>query len=250
MKYQPGQSMVHRLHPLLKLGWLLWLTVAVFAFESPPLPVIVVVCAVLLLWGSGVAPWRIPGVRVWAAVGTLLLVTHALSDREGAAIIGPLTANGLGAGVRAAGRLLAVMSLSTLFVTTTEPVSLVCALVNMGLPYRWGFALMTALRLAPVFRVEAHHVYRAQMVRGVAYDGPAFRRWWAMAKYLCFPLLVSALRSAHSLSLSMEGRAFGLYRRRTYMREVKVGRLDVVAGLSLALSMLVAVVYALGYFSL
>ena len=250
MKYQPGRSMTHRLHPLLKLGWLLWLTVAVFAFHSPFLPVVVVVCAVLLLWSSGVAPRRIPGVRAWVAVGTLLLVTHALSDREGAVIVGPLTADGLGAGVRAAGRLLAVISLSTLFVTTTEPVSLVFALVSMGLPYRWGFTLMTALRLAPVFRVEAHHVYRAQLVRGVAYDRLVFRRWWAMAKYLCFPLLVSALRSAHSLSLSMEGRAFGLHPRRTYMRQVQLGRLDTVAGVTLAVSMLVAVAYGLGYISL
>ena len=30
MRFQPGQSVIHRLHPVVKLAWLLWVTVAVF----------------------------------------------------------------------------------------------------------------------------------------------------------------------------------------------------------------------------
>ena len=85
---------------------------------------------------------------------------------------------------------------------------------------------MTALRLAPVFGLEAHHVRRAQLVRGVAYDAAPPRKWWLMLRCLCFPLLVSAVRTAHSLSLSMEGRAFGLHGRRTFAREVTSTRYD------------------------
>jgi energy-coupling factor transport system permease protein len=175
------------------------------------------------------------------AIGITAL--HAAVGREGGEIVGPVTDVGLVNGVRAAGRLLAVILMSTLFVTTTEPVSLACALMGVGLPYRWGFALVTALRLAPIFRVEAHHVYRAQLVRGVAYDAAGPRRWWLILRRLCLPLLVSALRTAHSLSLSMEGRAFGLHRQRTYMRPVSVSGRDLVAGALLGLSVLAAVWY-------
>ena len=104
---------------------------------------------------------------------------------------------------------------------------------------------MTALRLVPVFRVEAHHVYRAQLVRGVAHDASGPRKWWLILRHLCLPLLVSALRTAHSLSLSMEGRAFGLHRKRTYLREVTAGYRDVVAGTLLAASILLALWYGL-----
>jgi energy-coupling factor transport system permease protein len=112
--------------------------------------------------------------------------------------------------------------------------------MGVGLPDRWGFALVTALRLAPIFRAEADHVYRAQRMRGVAYDAGAPRRWYLMLRHLCLPLVVSALRTAHALALSMEGRGFGLHRRRTYMREVALHGCDVVAIVLLVLSILAA----------
>lgn len=243
MNFQPGQSIVHRLHPAVKLAWLLWVTVAVFVFDSALLPLAAAACTLGLLWLSGVAPWRIPGIRVWATLGAAILIAHAAVVRDGDPIIGPLTSVGLFAGLRAMGRLLAVILMSALFVATTEPFSLACALIRMGLPYRWGFALVTALRLVPVFRLEAHHICRAQLVRGVAYDVAGPRRWWLVLRHLCLPLLVSALRTAHSLSLSMEGRAFGLYPRRTYMRPVVAGWRDFVAGGVLVASVATAVWY-------
>jgi energy-coupling factor transport system permease protein len=241
MKFQPGQSLAHNLHPVVKSAWLLWVTVAVFVFDSVSLPLFVVGCASGILWLSGVAPWRVPGMRVWLVLGGTILVTHALSTSGGESVVGPVTTAGLITGTRAMGRLLAVILMSALFVMTTEPVSLACALMRIGLPYRWGFALVTALRLTPIFRLDAHHIYRAQLVRGVAYNARGPRRWWLLLRHLCLPLLVSALRTAHSLSLSMEGRAFGLYRERTYMREVTAGSRDVVAGLLLAASVMVAI---------
>lgn len=234
------QPFPHRLHPLVKLAWLLWVTVAVFVFDSVALPLAATAAAVALLWLAGTAPWRVPGKRTWLVVVLGSLVIQFIFVRHGQPVLGPVTDVGLAAGLRVAGRLMTVLLLSTLFVSTTEPFSLACALMQVGLPYRWGFALVTALRLAPVFRLEAHHVYEAQLVRGVAYDAAAPRRWWLLLRHLCLPLLVSALRTAHCLSLSMEGRAFGLHRQRTYLRELAAGRNDVVAGALLAGSVIVA----------
>jgi energy-coupling factor transport system permease protein len=227
------------------LAWLVWVTVAVFMFDSAVLPLVAAGGALALLWHAGVAPWRIAGIRLWLTMGTAILLTHALVAGEGDPVLGPLTTLGLVNGVRATGRLLAVVLASTLFVTTTEPFSLACALMDVGLPYRWGFALVTALRLAPVFRLEAHHVYRAQLVRGVAYDARGPRRWWLILRHLCFPLLVSALRTAQALSLSMEGRGFGLHPRRTSLRELRLARHDFIAGALLAASVLAAGWYEL-----
>lgn len=242
--YQSGQSLVHRLHPLSKLAWLLWVTVAVFAFDSAIVALVATGCAVLLFWLARVAPARIPGIRLWLTLGVAVLVIHVLMGRGGQPLVGPVTTAGLTAGLRAIGRLLAVILMSALFVTTTEPFSLACGLMRVGLPYRWGFALVTALRLAPLFRVEAHHVYQAQLVRGVAYDIWGPRRWWLILRHLCVPMLVSALRTAHSLSLSMEGRAFGLHPQRTYLRSVSAGRRDVVAIVLLLISIAAAAWYA------
>ena len=67
--------------------------------------------------------------------------------------------------------------------------------------------------------------------------------WWLMLRHLCFPLVVSAMRTAHSLSLSMEGRAFGLHRHRTYMREVAFNRRNIVAVSLLAFTVLLVIWY-------
>ncbi|MFH1111282.1 MAG: energy-coupling factor transporter transmembrane component T [Planctomycetota bacterium] len=245
MTFQPGLSLMHRLHPVVKLAWLLWLTIAVFVFNSALLSLAVAGCAVGLLWLSGVAPWRIPGVRLWLTLGVLVVVTHALAYPQEDDSFGPRTAVGLAAGLHMMARLLAIILASALFVTTTEPISLAYALMRMGVPYRWGFALVAALRLVPVCRVEAHHVYQAQLVRGMGYDTGGPRRWWLMLRHLCLPLLVSALRTSDSLSLSMEGRAFGLYTRRTFIREVRVGGRDLMAGILLVVSILALVWYRL-----
>ena len=255
MRFHPGHSVIHCLHPVVKLAWLLWLTVAVFVvvvgaprgetgavgWQIVSVPVTVVVCAVGLLWYCGVAPWRIPGLRLWLILGLAVLAAHALATPQGHRIWGPLTTEGLINGVRAMGRLMAVILMSALFVTTTEPFTLAAALMRVGLPYRWGFTLVTALRLAPVFRLEAHHVYQAQLVRGVAYDASGVRKWWLILRHLSLPLLVSALRTAHALSLSMEGRAFGLHPKRTCLRDVPVTRTDFIAAMLLVGSIILAV---------
>jgi energy-coupling factor transport system permease protein len=241
MQFQPGHSLMHRLHPLAKVCWLLWGTVAVFVFDSAVFPWIVAGLAVGLLWLSGVVPWRSPGIRVWVILGMAIVAAHTLAVPQGRPGAEWVTSDGLISGLRVAARLLAVILMSTLFVVTTDPVSLACALMRIGLPYRWGFAMVTALRLAPIFRLKAHHVYQAQRVRGVAYDAAGPRKWWLILRHLCLPMLVSALRSAHLLSLSMEGRAFGLHPQRTYSRRLVAHPCDIVAGLLLGASILVAV---------
>jgi len=233
MSYQPGRSLLHRLHPLTKVAWLVVLTVTVFLTDAPVSPLVVAAGALILLTTCGIPPWRAPGMRVWLPLAVAILVTHALAVQTGTPLAGPLTNEGVASGLRAMGRLVSVVTMSTLFVLTTDPVSLTCALMRGGLPYRWGFALVTSLRLAPVFRMEAHHIYRAQLVRGVAYQAAGPRRGWLVLRHLCLPLLVSALRTAHALSLSMEGRGFGRHRRRTFTREVAATRADVIAALLL-----------------
>lgn len=233
MTYQPGESLIHRLHPLTKVAWLLSLTAAVFLATTPVIPLATVVVASTLLALSGAKPWQVSGRRLWLPLAIAILVAHALAVKSGERLIGPVTDEGLISGIRAMGRLLGVILLSGLFVLTTDPVALSRTLMRGGLPYRWGFALVTALRLAPIFRVEAHQIYRAQLIRGVAYDATWPRRLWLLLRHFSLPLLVSALRTAHSLSLSMEGRGFGLHRCRTYAREVHPTRADAIATLLL-----------------
>lgn len=161
--YQPGGSLLHRLHPLTKGAWLLFGTVFVFAVRNPWAILATLgltACAFLL---AGFSLGGIRGTRLFASTALLLGALQILFVRQGGVLLqaGPLvvTSGGIAAGIYVAGRFLSVILLSYLFVLSTDPNDLAYGLMRAGLPYRYGFALIMALRLAPVFEQEGQIVY-------------------------------------------------------------------------------------------
>jgi len=231
--YRHGDSFFHRLYPLTKGAWLLFGTMLVFAIRSPWLVAAVVGLLLLGFPVAGVQLRSVRGTRLFVTTALLLGLLQAVFVDQGAVLleIGPLTvtAGGVEAGVYVAGRFLSVILLSYLFVLTTEPNDLAYALMRAGLPYRYGFALITALRLVPAFEQEGQTVYNAQLARGVQYDVRSPRRFLALARQFILPLLVSTLGRVDALAVSMEGRCFGKYPSRTFLREVRATWRDAVA---------------------
>lgn len=245
--YQPGRSFLHRLHPLVKMAWLLFGTTLVFVVRSPWVVMVAVALLALAFPLAGLRLGRVRGTRLFVTTALLLGLLQLLFVHEGETLlqIGPvvITVDGLQAAVYVAGRFLSVILLSYLFVLTTEPNDLAYALMRAGLPYRYGFALITALRLVPVFEQEGQTVYHAQLARGVQYDIRSPRRFVTLARQFFLPLLVSALGKVDALAVSMEGRCFGKYPTRTFVREVHATRLDWLAvGLLLAAALAVALI--------
>jgi energy-coupling factor transport system permease protein len=238
--YQPGSSVLHRLHPLVKAGWLLLATAWLFVQRSP--------WAVLALFGLALLAFPLCGLNWKGMRGKRLLFTTAallgalqlVFVHEGPVLVslGPveITRGGVESAVYVAGRFAAVVLLSYLFVLTTDPNQLAYALMQAGLPYRYGFALVTALRLVPVFEAEGQIVYNAQLARGVEYDVRSPRRVVALARQFFLPLLVSALGKVDALAVSMEGRCFGKHPTRTFLREVHLERRDAWALVALVLA--------------
>ncbi len=228
--YQRGDSLLHRLHPLTKLLWLLVLTVLVFAVKRWWLALGVVGVALGLFAALRLPLHRARGARLFAFTALALLALQAVFLDAGQTLLrlGPVdvTTGGLEAGVYVASRFLSVVLFSYLFVFTTSPNDLAYGLMQVGLQYRFGFTLVTALRLVPVFEREAQMVYRAQVMRGAAYDRKNLTRFLLLARQFFLPMLVSALGKVDALAVSMEGRCFGKYPTRTYLRSVRFSRQD------------------------
>lgn len=249
LTYRPGTSPLHRMHPLLKAAWLIWVTALVFLVPSPWLILGLVGLALALFPLCGLRLGGLRGLRLLATTALLLALLQFLFRREGAVLwqAGPLvlTSGGLAAGAYVGGRFLVIVLSSYLFVLTTEPAGLAYALMQAGLPYRYGFALVTALRLAAILEQEGLTVYRAQLARGVQYDVRSPRRLLTLARQFFMPLLVSALGRVDSLAASMEGRCFGKYPRRTFLHEVNFGRWDAAMAALLLLAIAGAVAWLL-----
>jgi energy-coupling factor transport system permease protein len=203
---------------------------------------------------------KVRGLRLFAFTALLLFLTQVFLTNTDPPLLqlGPLhiTAGGIARGIYTAGRLLSVILLSYLFVLTTEPNDLGYALMRAGLPYRYGFMLITALRLVPLFEQEAQTVYQAQLARGIAYDARGFaargfawgglKRFFTLARQFFLPLLVSAMSKVDALAVSMEGRCFSKYPRRTFLREVAFTRRDGVALGVLMVGMMILIVFRFG----
>jgi energy-coupling factor transport system permease protein len=222
--YRAGGSILHRLHPLDKGAWLVACTALLFLVRVPGAILGGMALLIAAFPLSGLPLLRLRGIRVLGLTALSLVALQLLFAREGPPLarLGPvrLTWGGLRAGLYVGGRFVSVVLLSYLYVLSTDPNDLAYALMRAGLPYRYGFALITALRLVPTFEQEGQIVYHAQLARGVRYDVRSPRRFLTLARQFFLPLLVSALGKVDALSVSMEGRCFGKYPTRTFLRQV------------------------------
>lgn len=219
---------MHRLHPLLKLELLLCFSLLVFTLSH-------YLCG-LFLFALLLAGYRAAGLgfsffwrklRFIFIFSVLIFLVHIIFVQEGALLwqknlLGlrfEIWSLGLNHGLLLVSRFLNIIGSSYLFVAATDPNRLGYALMQAGLPYRYGFMLITALRFIPLFFLELEQVRHAQMAKGIDIEKVSLRNFSLMVRYLFVPLVLSALSKVDALTISMEGRAFGLYPRRSFLEK-------------------------------
>lgn len=241
LSYHPGNSLVHRLYPITKFGWLLIGTGLLFFITDGRLLILTSLFYLAILISINRKVYRMRGFKFAFFTGFGLLVLYLLFDKSGRIIFDPgiklfsLTTGGLLMGLQFSGRFLSIVFLSYIFIMTTEPSDLAYALMKWGLPYRYGFMLVTALRLSPVLEDEGRTIYQAQLARGVRYDQASPRKLLLIVQQFLTPLLISALRRADKLVFSMEGRGFGKFSKRTFRNRPTPSYFDLIVSLSLLL---------------
>jgi len=129
-------------------------------------------------------------------------------------------------------RLSAMMLLLPVFTETTPPNQIAAGLCAVGFNYRTAFIITTAFNLIPLFREEALVIMDAQKLRGVrSFERRSFDRgslFSGIKAYtgLAIPLMLGAMRKAQSSSVSMDSRAFGVYKTRTWIDIPQMKRID------------------------
>lgn len=259
IKYESGATALHRLNPLAKLLVLVAYSVSIFTLDSIEMELfffLAMLLVILLLRSRGLA--SLVTSRYFISFAALIVAVQALFTRGGETLVSiplvlftvDITTNGVLTGLVVAFRFLTIIMASAIFIFTTDPNELAYSLMRAGLPYRFGFMLVTAIRFIPVFESEAGTVRNAQVSRGLDIDRGGVRGIVKMAKYTLMPLIVSALSKVDVLVISMEGRAFGYGRTRTFMRGTSFGALDVaIAALAIAITAALVLNLWLGFFS-
>ena len=237
LKFLPGRSWLHRLHPLVKLGLLLGFSYAVLAFTGLQRGGLLLglLAAAYISSGLGLRYW-VRKMRFVLFYISFIVLVQMFVRQQGLPLwqihLGQWTlaiwSGGLLQGLVLAIRFLNLIGVSFLFVATTDPIRLVQGLIQAGLPYRWGYMLITALRFIPGYQDDFSQIRLAIRLKGIRYQGFSIARLMNMLRYLLVPLLSTTINRVDTLSMSMDGRAFGLYNKRTFMNQLPFTKEDII----------------------
>jgi energy-coupling factor transport system permease protein len=203
--------------------------------------VIVLVTAVTLGFGAGFIARRVWPVLAMAPLAGLNM---ALYGKPGGAVhvdwfLVHITDNSLKLALAVMLRVLALGMPAILLFTGIDPTDLADGLAQVWrLPARFVLGALAGFRLVSRFVDDWRSLSLARRARGLG-DTGAVRRWATMA----FAMLVIAIRRGSKLATAMEARGFGTGTR-TWARESKVGRADLVLILSCVAAVTVALVVA------
>ena len=138
----------------------------------------------------------------------------------------PIYELGIHQGLILVGRFWGLITISWIFINSTNPFDFAQSLTKIGIPYRLAFSLSLALRFAPVFSTETYIVQNAQQARGLNVNPSNLKGILNLLRHTLIPMIGSTLTRIRDITISMDGRAFGSYAKRSYIREIPFTLLD------------------------
>jgi energy-coupling factor transporter transmembrane protein EcfT len=240
-QYLPGDTVIHRLDPRVKILSVVALSILIFA-ATPAEILLISAFLIAVIRSTRMTPVQALGaLRPVAVFMAMIFLVHLLFT-EGPPILSltPLsvriTQEGLVRGIYVTWQFAGFVLGAAVLTRSTPPSDLVAGierllrpLSRVGIPSQdLAVMIAMALRFMPMLLEEYDRIRMAQMARGADFTtGNLALRTRAVAS-LAVPLLLSAFRRADELAVAMEARG---YRRgpRTTLRELALSRRDLEA---------------------
>lgn len=219
--YQPGSSVIHRLHPGVKILALLILLVAVIETDSllgyGVLLLFMAVCTAL----SGLAVKTVfaPVRQLLCFFLLIFLMNTCFYAPENAWFrlwIFQPSKEGMLQGIHVVARVFFMLVFSNLLTVTTAPLAMTGAFEGLLFPLRLigvpvgqiAMILSVAIQFIPILFEETEMIRKAQMARGARFDSPRLFDKAKAALPLVIPIFLAAFKRADELSLAMEARGY------------------------------------------
>jgi len=239
--YIPGESLVHRLDPRVKIMSVISLSVAVL-FAAPFGALLV---SVLLVASVPLAAISLRS--LWQALAPvrpfllLLLLMHMLGTAGQPLPPFPIwkitvTVDGIVTGLVVLWRFGLLVTAAAILTMTTSPSKLVTGLQKLlkpfgkiGVPVRDLTTMVSlALRFVPTLLAEVDRMKEAQLARGASINAGKISVRLRAARSLVLPVVLHSFKRADELAVAMEARAYGA-NPGTSMRELSMGTVDVAS---------------------
>jgi len=227
--YLDRDTFVHRLDPRTKMFLLLGTFVLAFVFLDPLY--LVGVMALVLLFGylaESLANLR----RIWfilVAIAIVSTVLWALFGSGQTPLFLFVEREALLYGIAIALRIDITVVAGMIFLSVTRNEEIATGLARLGIPYRFAFAVSTALRLVPTIAATGATIGQAQRSRGLDLESGNVLERIRKHVPLLVPVFISTIRSTNVFSMALESKGFGAGSKRTFFLRISFGWRDAVA---------------------
>ncbi|HOP93044.1 MAG TPA: energy-coupling factor transporter transmembrane component T [Acetivibrio thermocellus] len=256
-QYFPGESLIHRADPRVKIILTLVIMANIFFIDSY-LAFAVFTCFVVMTVLAAKVPfiYTLKGLKPIMPVIVFTALVNIFTT-PGTVILGcgaiHITCEGIDTAVKMSLRIALLIISSSIMTLTTTPISLTDGLERLLSPlkhlkvpvHEFSMMMTVALRFIPTLLEETDKIMKAQASRGADFEtGNVFERAKSFIPVLV-PLFVSAFRRADDLAMAMEARCYRGGEGRTRMKQMKLSKVDLKITLSFLIfeSVLVYVQY-------
>lgn len=240
-QFFPGQSVLHRMDPRVKIILMFFFLVSLFLIDGP-VPYGALTFLTIILGALSGIPAKIIIRSVkplwWILLFTFLIHFASMPGRVVAQVwIFQFTEEGFWRGFFISLRLVLLIVLSSYLTLTTSPLMLTDALERLlkplkciGVPAHELAMMMTiALRFVPTLLQETDKIMKAQQSRGVDFSSGNMLTQLKNIIPILIPLFISAFRRADELAIAMESRCYHGDEGRTRMKQLRWQTRDTLA---------------------
>ena len=240
-QYVSRDSFIHRLDPRTKILTCFFIMIILLLVHRIEFILVFFGFAVFSFKFAGLSPTLVIGnLRPFILLFLLTFMLHGLFT-EGTTIISipvidaAVTSEGLIMGVLYTFRISCMIIFASLLTLTTAPMSLTDALEQflnpfrrIGLPaHEIAMMLSISLRFIPILLNEIDRIKKAQISRGICFEGNIINRIKSVVPLL-IPLFLSSFRRANELAVAMDSRCYRGGEGRTSLFILKFNKRDIL----------------------
>ncbi len=236
--YRPNEKKVYELHPVSKIVFTIFTTT--IAIASRP-ELVLTTLAVLVLLSIFLINWRNTFslvISVFLFIAPMVFFVHIYTIIGNPIYVVLSTARNVGIAIA---RVMSMaLSFHILFVST-KPQSLARVLNRIGIPYKYSYGFILALRFVSVIAGDLIEIVSIQKIRGLIFEKNLLKK---LRSYLAIfiPLTISTLMRVDEIAISLEVKGFGYTNKRTYLYTETIKMLDVLV-ITLCISIAIAIFY-------
>lgn len=223
--YIPGNAFLHRLNPLTKLITAFVICISAFISDCHFFILGLLLINILFCLVAGISQRAARLVKGLIKLSVFFFLIQIFFVRDGEKLLNfPLniyiTDKGLSISLLVVLRLITAAFPLAVMLSVTRINDLANVMVKkLFVPYKYAFALTTAIRFVPVFAQEMAAIIEAQTSRGVEFDTKNFLKKIGLIFPLCVPLLMTSVKKAQAGAMSAEIRGFDLRTRASCSKE-------------------------------